>query len=481
MNFPKIAGRLWNSPAAMSMANTLARLGGGALLMLLVLRRFPPADTAFFLLLLTFGQFQVILALILVPTFSRAVAYAHAGAAEGDLAPSGRPPAPGPERGPNRPLLLAVLGVARRAHGWLAVLVAAGLALAATPFMAAPVAGLARPADGWLAWAAFVGATGAMIAGSHFSSYLQGTGRLLLEQRWNAAFNLAAALAPAAALLAGAGVGLALAVQQAVLALGVLRARFLFRWAARQDGLAGTPSFSPTVWCLLWTPTWRSAVAPFFTAGVMQAVNLLYARRIGAEPLAAYLLGLNLIQTVAALSRAPFYSKIPELARRRALGDLAGQAALARRGMVRSHWLYVAGFLGLGLAGGPALVLLGSQTPFPSGGLWSLLGAAFFLERFAALHLQNYSVTNHILWHVVNAAYGALALGVTLLLLPAAGVAAYPWGVLAGCLGFFAWYCPRLSYRSLGVTPWAFERAILPGPALALAAGAAVFTLLWPA
>jgi hypothetical protein len=462
----------------MSMANTLARAGGGALLMALVLQRFPPAETSFFLLLLTFTQLQTILSLILVPTFGRAVAYAQAGADEADLA-AAKPVPQAADRGPNRALVVQILAVARRAHLGLAGLVVVGLAAGASPFLAAPVAGLPHAAEGWLAWAVYVGVTGLMIGGSYFSSYLQGAGYLLLEQRWNAVFNLLAAVAAVAALLAGAGVGIVLAVHQAVLGLGVLRTRLLFRWVSRREGLAGAATAFPApLWRTLWTPAWRSAVAPFFTAGVMQAVSLIYAQRVGPEPLASYLLGLSLIQTVAALSRAPFYSKIPELARRRALGDLAGQTALARRGMVRSHWLYVAAFVLLGLGATPVLRLLGSQTAFPPPALWSLLGAAFFLERFAALHLHNYSVTNHILWHYVNAGYGAITLAVTLALLPAAGTAAYPWGVLAGCLAFFAWYCPRLSYRSLGVGAWEFERSVLVPPLVALLAACAVLGLM---
>jgi uncharacterized membrane protein YdcZ (DUF606 family) len=56
---------------------------------------------------------------------------------------------------------------------------------------------------------------------------------------------------------------------------------------------------------------------------------------------------------------------------------------------------------------GPWLLnFIGSQVEFPSRGLLLLLILGFAIERFSAMHMQLYSLTNHIIWHKINGMTG---------------------------------------------------------------------------
>ncbi|MBA7645686.1 hypothetical protein ES703_53444 [subsurface metagenome] len=193
------------------------------------------------------------------------------------------------------------------------------------------------------------------------------------------------------------------------------------------------------------------------TYGLVQASGILYAQVGTVASIASYLLALRLIQTVSQFSQAPFYSKLPVFARLFTENKRSAVVALAKRGMRLSYWCYVAGFIGLGIAGEPLLKFIGSNADFPDNLLWSLMGIAFFVERYGAMHLQLYSVTNHIIWHIVTITFGIIYILVCLILFDLIGVYCFPVGILLGHLGFYSWYSAKHSYKFFGLTFKSFD------------------------
>ncbi|NJO31642.1 MAG: hypothetical protein HC874_31865 [Richelia sp. SL_2_1] len=167
---------------------------------------------------------------------------------------------------------------------------------------------------------------------------------------------------------------------------------------------------------------------------------------------------------VSQFSQAPFYSKLPVLAKLRSEGNLEQQVNVAKRGMVLAYWSYVVGFIGLGIFATPLLKLIGSNAEFVSPVLWGLMGLSIFAERYGAMHIQLYSTTNHIIWHVANGVSGVIYLAVSLALFNQIGVYAFPVGTLAGYLGFYCWYSAMHSYRAFGLKFWEFERMTMIMP-----------------
>jgi hypothetical protein len=146
------------------------------------------------------------------------------------------------------------------------------------------------------------------------------------------------------------------------------------------------------------------------------------------------------------------------------------QLTVARRGMSLAHWVYSVGFVAVGLTGGTLLEWVGSTIPFENQLLWCMFGVGFMVERYGAMHLQLYTTTNHVVWHIANGVTGSLYLGLALVLLGPLGIYAFPLALTLSYAGFYAWYAAYRSYKLFGIGFWEFETRVLLPPATVVAA-----------
>jgi hypothetical protein len=126
----------------------------------------------------------------------------------------------------------------------------------------------------------------------------------------------------------------------------------------------------------------------------------------------------------------------------------------------------------------PLLTLLHSKTTFVSAAVWAVMCAAFFVERYGAMHLQLYSLSNHIVWHIANGVTGCLMLAFALLLYPLLGMLAFALAMLMAYAGFYAVYSVAHSRRAYQFNLWTFERAISLPPALTMVAALGITRLV---
>jgi hypothetical protein len=77
------------------------------------------------------------------------------------------------------------------------------------------------------------------------------------------------------------------------------------------------------------------------------------------------------------------------------------------------------------------------------------------------MHIQLYSITNHIVWHIANGITGVIMLLSSLVLYPVIEVYAFPMALVIGYLGFYAWYCSGYSYRAFNLGFFAYERNVM--------------------
>jgi hypothetical protein len=115
----------------------------------------------------------------------------------------------------------------------------------------------------------------------------------------------------------------------------------------------------------------------------------------------------------------------------------------------------------MGVVGKPLLKIIGSNADFPDNLLWPLMGLAFFTQRYGALHIQLYSLTNNIIWHISNGISGAIYLIVSLALIQSIGVYAFPIGLLVGYLCFHTWFPAIHSYKTFGLKFISFEKSVM--------------------
>jgi hypothetical protein len=167
---------------------------------------------------------------------------------------------------------------------------------------------------------------------------------------------------------------------------------------------------------------------------------------------------MRIISQIRDISMAPFYSKIPLMARLRVQHDIKGLVKLVQRGMLLSHLVFVVGFVTVGLFANQLLALIHSKVEFVDQTMWLLMGVAFFIHRFGAMHMQVYLSTNHVISHIADGISGILYIASTLILAHYIGIYAIPIGMLIGYLGFYAWYAAKFSYKSLQVNFLSFEK-----------------------
>ena len=459
--------RFWNSPTYTTWGYLLASSLSGLVVLPLVLTKFSTAEIIVWYLMLTFVGLQQVVDVGFSPTFSRIITYLMGGVAIDDL----RRPSKSGTGNLDAGDLNRVYSTMRKVYFRLGIAWTVLLLIVGSLALQRPISQLRDARSAWIAWGVIVVVSYVAFSANQYVSYLMGLNEVALLRRWDAIAAIGAIVTSFSVLFSGGGLLALVIANQVWQLLNAARKARLARSAV--DGLMRSFSrqpFDKRVFNAVWPSAWRSGVGVLMSYGVIQSSGIIYAQVGSTANVATYLLGLRFMQIVTQFSSAPFYSKIPTFSRLYAEGRIAELLHFAQRGMRLSHWAFVLGFGGTGLLVGPLLKYIGSNASFPGPLLWILMGLAFFADRFGAMHIQLYSVTNHIIWHIANGVCGTVYLAVSLGLLHLIGAYAFPVGMIAGYYGFYSWYSARYSYAKFGLKPIAFEKTTSLRPALALLA-----------
>lgn len=447
--------RVWNSPTYTTWGSVLASSLSVVAVLPLVLTRFSPEEIVLWYLMMTFLGLQHVVDIGFSPTFSRIITYLAGGVGVDDL----RRPSKGGSGTLDRGDLNRVYSTMRIVYSRLGLAWTLLLLLIGTLALNRPISQAQDPQSAWLAWAVIVGVSYVSFRGEQYVSYLLGLNKVALIRRWDIVATAGSIATSFLVLYLGGGLLALVAANQTWQVLRVVRNWLLAR--SVMDGLLSSFSKEPfdrKIFYDIWPSAWRSGVGILMSYGVIQSSGIIYAQVGNTANVASYLLAMRFMQILTQFSAAPFNSKIPVYSRLYAEGKKAELVHVAQRGMRLSHWSFVVGFAGMAFLAEPLLRYIGSNVVFPSPTLWALMGLAFFVERFGAMHIQLYSTTNHITWHIANGVSGAIYLAVSLGLLKTIGANAFPVGILAGYCGFYAWYAARLSYNAFGLKPLVFEK-----------------------
>lgn len=457
-----IARRLWHSPTATTWGSLLVRLGSMVVVLPLVLVRLSPAEVALWQLFTTLFLLALMLDFGLAPTFARMLSFARGGASLADMHNMAQRSAVVPRQA-DPAVLVALLSALRWLYPRMALGAVLLIGLLGTAGLLRPVAQTADAQTAWLAWTVVLASTGVGLWGGVYTAALQGMDRIAPMRRWEVATGLAQIASSTAVLALGGGLLALVVASQAWVVVGALRNRWLL--ARSFPALfAVAPARQTEVLRLLWAPAWRSGLGVLMSHGLIQASGLVYSQLAPAAEVAAYLLALRLVMVISQFCQAPFYSKLPRLAELHAAGQRSEQLALAQRGMRLAYWVYAVGVLAVAFAFAPALQAIGSRTSFVSSDVWILLSLSFLAERFGAMHLQLYSLTNHIVWHIANGVTGLGMIILAILLYPKFSVLAFPLGMLIAYSLFYCVYAIRHSSRTFGIGILQFElrTSVLP-------------------
>lgn len=322
-----------------------------------------------------------------------------------------------------------------------------------------PILESSDPSAGWLCWGFFALTFPVILWGNVYINLLQGTHNVALVRRWDTLFNLFNSVSTIGVMLFVPNVYLLLLLSQSWMLAATLRNYYLVR--QKYPFLQTTPadeSEKSEIKKNLIPSALKSGVGILMSQGIIQGSAFVYAQLASPAALASYLIGLNLIQLIRNFAQAPFYSRLPELASYTGKGDIERLKAVARKNMFRVYAIYTLGFFAVTLFHRPIFQLIHSNVAFPDPLLWGLLGLAFLMDRFGAMHLQLYSTTNHIIWHTLNGITGVLMLVLSAVAYRYMGIYAFPFSMLVAYGCCYSWYAPYKSYQFIQENFWTFEK-----------------------
>jgi hypothetical protein len=216
----------------------------------------------------------------------------------------------------------------------------------------------------------------------------------------------------------------------------------------------------------IWPATWRFGTGTLLYSGSLQIGSLVYAQIGKPSQVATFLLSSQALNILRTTSQAPFYSKLPQLARLYAEQNLTGLTKYSQRGMRLSYWTFAAGFLFLGVFGTFLLDTIGSPTPFAKPSLWLVMGTGAILERFGGMHQNVIAISGDTRSHIAGIGF-AIVFGVSISIGSRwLDVFVVPFSILVGHILFFSLYSAIGSYKSMKTTCFHYEaKSGIPGAA----------------
>jgi hypothetical protein len=450
-------------------------LASALIILPIVLVRFSSSEVVVWQLFSSFFVLALLLDVGLSATFSRMIAFARGGASVNEMREMRRTT----EREINErayaigPIVETLRWITPR----LALLTFLTFTVLGSLALLQPMASVSNSGLGWIAWSVVLCSSAVCFWGIAFTATLQGMDSIAPLRRLEVAIGMAQIVSSILTLLLGGELFLLVLVFQLWSVFGVLATRRLLR-RRHPELLATAPRLHRNIFRVMWPASWRAGLGHLMGGGVVQLSGIIYSQFGSAREVAAYLVALRAVTVISGFSQAPFYSKLPRLAELQASGLRGEQRALAQRGMRIAHWVFVVGAVMAGFMVGPVLTAIGSKTAFVSSGVWALMVMAFFMERFGAMHLQWYSLTNHIVWHIANGVTGVIMILIAVFAYRWTGQYAFPLAMLIAYTGFYCVYTVRLSYRFFGLSLFSFEsRAMLPAMAVLIAGSAGTMLL----
>ncbi len=462
MSFRRFALRLWNSPTFTSWGSMGARTLAFVAVLPLVLKRFSAEEFTVWSLLTTIISLQMLAELGFGVTFARVIAYAMGGAEDLAIFSAQRDVNPNPK--PNYELLTRILGTMRVIYGRLGHFLLVAIGIGGTCALWLPVSRTVAPAEAWIAWGFVAFTTVVSFRSNLYTCFLQGSNHIPLLRRWETAFALGGIVSSVVVLsLNGGLLPLAIANQTWTLLTAWCNRRLTRIICESRYATLPPGRVDPEVFKAIWPSAWRSAVGTAMSFGLMQLSSILVAQSRDINAANSYLLGMRIIQAINQFAMAPFYSQLPTLGRLYAARRLPELISCAARGMRLAYWTFLAPSILVGWLGSGLLTWMGSKTLFPAPEIWWLLAASLLVQRYGAMHIQMYSLSNQVIWHVANGVTGCLMLILWAIFVPRYGLIAVPAGSLAAHLAFYAWFPAKKNHHHFGLNFPIFDLRCLVG------------------
>ncbi len=358
---------------------------------------------------------------------------------------------------PNTQLAGEIIGTMKRVYVALTVILFVIL-IAVSPTLANNVYQLSNPSEGWISWGVVIVFSTINFLGRPYSNFLLSLNKVALVRLWEGVFNSIAIFVNIFIVLTTKSLLLLVFTNQIWIFANVLMNMYL----CEHTGSFLLSSFrnykyNKEIMHSIWPLAWRAGLSSVTTQGIVSASGLIYAQFCDAASASSYLFAEKLYNALRSFAQAPFYSKVPYLVSLRGKNELEKWSQTAQRGMLLASSTLVLGIIGFDLFGVPIFNLIKSNIDFPNRLLWLLLGWAYLIHRFGAMHTQLYTTINKVNSHISDLVSGVIMVIVWWLFVDKFNVYVFPLGMLCGYLGFYVWFAGYFSYKVMIMSPFRFE------------------------
>lgn len=430
----------------------------------LLLHKFSVEEVALWYIFATVIALQGIADLGFRFTFVRFIAYAQGGAE--DILGKKEEYELREKSDPNLTLLGKIYSLMTKVYLWLTLALFLMLLGFGTWALIHPIGLVQYQQDAWIAWIVIIVVSTYKFYGTIYSNYLEGINQIALVRRWEGITSIGAILTSVVVLLIFESLLALVIANQIWVIINVVRNKILLGYANKGSFklLQTKHEFDKPLFKKIWEPAWKSGISGIMSNSLSNFMSIIYAQVGNSVSVASYMLALRLIGVVKDISVAPYYTKLPSFAMLYSQGKKEQFMQLAQKGMFVSNLIFIIGSIAVGELAHYMLDIIDSDVSFVSDSLWILLMFAYFIHRFGAMHIHLYSTSNHIISHIADGVSGVIFLVTTFILLPIVNLYAIPIGLLAGYLGFYAWYSAYHSYSFMKIGFFAFEKkaSLLP-------------------
>lgn len=314
--------------------------------------------------------------------------------------------------------------------------------------------------EAWIAWGIIIITSTYKFYGSIYSNYLEGINKIALVRRVEGFMSILAIITSIIVLIFTNNLLYLVIANQIWVILNVVRNKLILKIIDNKQftKIKINHPFDKILFKKTWGPAWKTGVSSIMSNSLTNFMTLFYAQIGNSVEIASYLLSLRLLNQVKDISVAPFYTKLPMFAIMFSKGQINEIRIKAQKSMMLSNLVFVVGSILTIELGGFLIDYLDSEVKLVGTNLWILLIFAFFIHRYGAMHINLYTIGNHVISHIADGISGVIFITTTAILLPTYDLLAIPIGMISGYLGFYAWYAGYHSYNFMKTNFLTFEK-----------------------
>lgn len=452
--------RVFNSPTLMTWSSLLAKGGNSFFLLPLILTKFDLLEVNFWLVLQVLISLKDLLDFGFVQNISRSYSYALGGAETLENITNKR------SEYVNKNLLKQIWKVSVRIYRTVFVVSVLLFLVLGTSFFYKTILSMDDNSY-WLVWLSVILGNSFSLYGNIYISALMGINKVGQLRRMETFIAILSFSVNVLILIFSPKILFLVINIQFFVLVSLISYSVLLRKSLKKYGISLLGGeFNVVVWESIKSRSKKSFVAALSGYGAFQIMSLIIANIGSPIQVSSYLLVNRIVEQIKKLSKAPFYSKLPQFSILQAKGERSLLIDKAKFSMGLSYLCLVLPIVGVWMFSDFVLTLLRSEVPFVDNMLWLAIVLAVFTERFAGMHYQLYEVmTNEVIAHRLGLVAAAIMLfsALSLYYVFQLGIASFPFSVAIAYGVYYSYQSSHRVYYLLGTSFLRFEgKVFLP-------------------